>query len=69
MAEIGVKVQEPRVWPRGQGVRSSSTGGSGGRCDFRSPRGGQGAMGLGDPVQVVQEFFTISGAWRAVRRS
>ena len=36
MAEIGVKVQEPRVWPRSQGVRSSSTGGSGGRRDFRS---------------------------------
>ena len=62
MAEIVVNVQEPRVWPRGQGVRSSSTEGSGGRRDFRSPRGGQGAMRSGDLVQVVQEFFTISGA-------
>ena len=48
MAEVVVRVQEPRVWPWGQGVRSPSTGGSGGHFDFRSPRGGQGAMRSGD---------------------
>ena len=49
-AEIVVKVQEPRVWSRGHGIRSSSTGGSGGHRDFRSPGGGQGAMMSGDLV-------------------
>ena len=55
-------VQEPKVWSRGHGVRRSNTGGSGGRRDFRSPGGGQGAMGSGDLVQVVQEVIRISGA-------
>ena len=55
-------VQELKVWSRGHGVRRSNTGGSGGRRDFRSPGGGQGAMGSGDLVQVVQEVIRISGA-------
>ena len=50
-----------KVWSRGHGVRRSNSGGSGGRCDFRSPRGGQGVLGSGDLVQVVQEVIRISG--------
>ena len=59
--------QEPKGWPGGYGVRRPSTGGSGGHRDFRSPRGGQGAMGSGNLVQEVQEVIRISGAQRLAR--
>ena len=43
--------------------------GTGGHQDFRSPRGGQEAMGSGDLVQEVQEVVRGPGVREAVRRT
>ena len=58
----GDLVQEPKGWPRSYEVKRPCTGGSGDYRDFRSQKGGQGAIGLRDLIQEVWEVFRISGA-------